>query len=78
MTRKDSKCFEDFMSTNMIVLYISKDSLNIFLHKTLSFEKAGNFPTFLQILFNIINIKVARYIYIPAFDQYASSIEQAG
>jgi hypothetical protein len=42
MTRKDSISFEDFMSTNIIVSYISKDSLNIFLHKTLSFEKDGN------------------------------------
>jgi hypothetical protein len=61
------------MSTNIIVLYISKDSLNIFLHKTLSFEKRWKFPTFLQILFNI---KVARYI--PVFDQYASSLQHAG
>jgi hypothetical protein len=42
MTGKDSISFEDFISTNIIVSYISKDSLNIFLHKTLSFEKEGN------------------------------------
>jgi hypothetical protein len=64
------------MSTNIIVLYISKDSLNIFLRQKFVLRKRWKFPTFIQILFNIINIKVASYI--PAFGQYASSIQHAG